>query len=148
MKVFKPMLIILAALATVIVVSLALRPHERVPWRQGFAAARAEARQTGKPMLVDFTADWCGYCQEMRRTTWSDVNVEQAVRDYVPVQVDVDREPSLAAQYHVSGLPHLVVLDPQGNVLKQIDGALPPDQFIAWLRSNSPFTGLLLGVGQ
>jgi len=125
-----------AALAAVTGVSLLMQPHERIPWRQDFQAASAEASRTGKPMLVDFTAPWCDACQEMRRTTWSHATVEQALREYVPVQVNVDFNQKLATQYGASALPHLAVLDPRGKVLKEIEGAMGPGEFIAWLHSS------------
>ena len=131
----KSSLIVLAAVAGLVAYSLVTRPHERVAWRSDFESATAEARRTGKPMLVDFTASWCGPCQDMRRTTWSDRAVAQALGSYVPVQVDVDAHPDLAQRFHAEALPHLAVLDPWGNVINWFEGEMPPDAFLEWLRS-------------
>ena len=105
-----------------------------VPWRQDFDAAKAEAAQAGKPLFLDFTAEWCGPCQDLKRTTWSDHRVADAISStYIPVRIDVDRQPGLTRQYHVEGYPTLIVLDEQGRVARAHVGWVGPDDFLAWL---------------
>ncbi|HXE55234.1 MAG TPA: thioredoxin family protein [Tepidisphaeraceae bacterium] len=127
------LLLIFAGLAAVTAFSYVTRPREKVPWRTDFSAALQEAKQTGKPMLLDFSAKWCGPCQDMRRTTWSSAKVASALGDYVPVQIDVDARPDLAHQFNAEAIPHLVVLDSSGNLVKWTEGELPPDEFLQWL---------------
>ena len=131
----KPLLVILIAFVAVMSMALWVRPHETVPWKTDFRAAQAESQRTGKPMLLDFTADWCGPCQEMRRTTWSDHQVAKALEQYVAVQVDLDNNAELASRFAVNAIPYLVVLDANGHVLQTSEGLLSPEQFIGWLRS-------------
>src|SRR5262245_24044113 len=45
--------------------------QELVHWRP-IAEAEAAARQTGRPILYDFTADWCPPCRLMRREVFAD----------------------------------------------------------------------------
>ena len=116
--------------------SYVTRPKEKVPWRIDFAAAQSEAKKTGKPMLLDFSAKWCEPCQEMRRTTWSSEKVARALVGYVPVQIDVDAHPDLAQQFNVEGFPHLTLLDANGNQIKSTEGGLGPDDFLDWLGSK------------
>ena len=113
----------------------ALRPKEVVPWRTDFAAATNEARQSGKPVFAYFTAVWCGPCQSLKHTTWANKDVDAALRDYVPVKVDIDRNPDLATQYGVRAVPSFAVLADDGRPLRQTDGALPPGDFLRWLTS-------------
>ena len=130
----KPVLVVLIAFAAVTSLSMLLRPGEMSGWSTDFKAATAEASRTGKPMLVDFDASWCGWCQEMRRTTWSDPQVRKALEGYVPVRIDVDQNPELASRYHVSGIPCVAVINASGDTIKRNDGYLPPEPFLAWLR--------------
>lgn len=132
------LLLIFAGLAAVAAFSYLTRPQEKVLWRSDFAAAQREAKQTGKPMLLDFSAKWCGPCQDMRRTTWSSAKVANALGDYVPVQIDVDAHPDLAQQFNAQGIPHLVLLDSSGNLVKWTEGEMPPDEFLQWLGPKPP----------
>jgi thiol:disulfide interchange protein len=113
---------------------------ERVQWSsfgQGIDLARAE----GKPLLINFIANWCGYCQKMDRTTWKHPEVVRRSGDLVAVRVDaeegrqrdgfVGRE--LAQRYQVQGFPTLVVIDADGNVIARSSGYQDPRQFLGWL---------------
>ena len=126
---------ILCAVVAIALIAKALRPKEIIPWRTDFAAATEEARRENKPVFAYFTAVWCGPCQTLRHTTWADKDVDAALRGYVPVKVDIDRSPDLAEKYRVSGVPTFAVLRNDGQVSKQVDGALPPEDFLRWLRS-------------
>lgn len=126
--------LILCAVVGVATLAKALRPKEIVPWRTDFAAATAEAKRDGKPVFAYFTAVWCGPCQTLTHTTWADRKVDDALRGYVPVKVDIDRNPALAEKYGVRAVPTLAVLGDEGQPLRQTEGALPAEDFLRWLK--------------
>ena len=125
---------ILLAVTAVSLLVRASRPDEIIPWRPSYAAALDEARAGNKRTLVYFTASWCGPCRNLKHTTWADKSVEAALREFVPVKVDVDADPETAQKYEVRAVPAYVVLDAEGAVKKSTDGALPPEQFVMWLK--------------
>ena len=129
---------ILLGVSAVVAASKWMQPNERIPWRTDLPAATAEARQAGKPLLLYFTATWCGPCQQMRRTTWSDAGVERALQAYVPVKVDIDQRADLAAQYRVQAVPSMIIQPAAADAAptKSIEGAMPPDAFIRWLKGS------------
>jgi protein disulfide-isomerase len=97
-------------------------PADGIAWRTDFDAALAEARQTGKPALLDFTADWCPPCKLMKHEVWPDAAVRRAVTDgTIPVLLDVDQPGSAQAarRYGVRAIPTLLLVDGDGNVLKR-----------------------------
>ena len=132
-RAFWSTLIVIAAIVVVAASSMLRRPHEVIPWRIDLAAATTESRQTGKPILVDFSATWCGPCQEMRRTTWSDPRVEEALRSYIPVQIDLDANHDLAERFGVAAIPHLAIVNTDGRILASQEGALAPGELREWL---------------
>jgi thiol:disulfide interchange protein len=127
--------LILCAVVAIALVAKAMRADEIVPWRTDFAAASKEAQSSGKPVFAYFTATWCGPCQSLKHTTWADKNVEAALRNYVPVKIDIDREPELARKYLVRAVPTFAVLGEDGSAVRQVDGALPPADFLSWIKS-------------
>ena len=55
----------------------------------GFDQALARATHEGRPVMIDFTADWCTSCKEMEATTFLDPAVRQALSDAVLLRADV-----------------------------------------------------------
>jgi thiol:disulfide interchange protein len=110
--------------------------------RQGeYQAALDESRRAGKPVVLDFYADWCGPCQWMKANTWGEPRVKQAMRNYVFVSVNVDQNQELARLYSVSSIPRVVVISPEGKILASQVGAMPPDRLLSWLPDARPNTG-------
>ena len=97
---------------------------ELVHWRPPGTAV-AEARAQGKPMLYDFTADWCAPCQAMKREVFADrAAAEQIDRMFVPVRIldrirEEGRNPafvdSLQRRFGVNSFPTLVVVPASGG---------------------------------
>lgn len=127
-----PALLLVAALGLLVARVVTGLYEERHPprlpdlirWRP-IEGAVAEARQTRKPLLYDFTADWCTPCQTMQREVFADrAAAEQIERMFVPVRVldrrqEEGRNPaevdSLQQRFRVDTFPTLIVVSPDGG---------------------------------
>ncbi|WP_277553337.1 DUF255 domain-containing protein [Halobaculum limi] len=90
----------------------------RVEWREWGADAFAEAQRTNKPVLLFLTANWCDDCHAMLFDTFGEPRIAANVNDgFVPVKVDVDREPRVRERYNMGGFPSTVFTTPSGELL-------------------------------
>lgn len=102
-----------------------------IPWEKSLEGALEAARKGGKPLLIDFEAEWCGFCKKLDRETYTDEQVIRLVREnFIAVKVDVDKAPELQKKFNIQGLPTLVFLSQNGDELSRIEGFRPPELFL------------------
>lgn len=96
--------------------------------------ALAQSRATGRPLVIMFSAKWCGPCKSMEQSTWTDEAVLSAFRQgAIAVHVDVDEEREVAARYNAQSLPLLVGIR-NGQVVERSVGFKDPERLIGWVR--------------
>jgi thiol:disulfide interchange protein DsbD len=112
-------------------------PKGSLTWEHSEEVASAKAKAEKRPMLIDFTAEWCGACKELAKETFSDPRVkEKAVAaNFVAVKVDAtdDDDPQVNAvkgKYKVVGLPTVVIYDSTGKERKRFNEFVGPEPFL------------------
>lgn len=78
----------------------------------------------GKPVMLDFYADWCTSCKEMEKLTFSDASVKTALKDTVLLQADVtennDDDQALLKRFGLFGPPGIIFFGRDGQEMKAI----------------------------
>jgi len=115
-------------------------PPDTIGWLDNIHEATATAAQTGKPVLIRFSANWCPPCQQMKRTVYPQQQVASLIQQaYVPLDVDLTQNGApgqpLAEQYGVESIPTLIILDPQGRELSRLSGGVNETILMQWLQS-------------
>jgi thiol:disulfide interchange protein len=108
-----------------------------IEWESDMSSALERARSEGKPVLVNFYADWCVWCKRLESTTLRNAKVASVLQDkVVPLSLDVDGAgKELSNEYRVDGLPTILVLDVSGEEIGRIPGYMPPESFLEQVES-------------
>lgn len=104
----------------------------------GIEQGLAQGVRENKPVLVDFSAIWCGNCRVMHQTLFTDKAVQQVLaQDYVLVRVDYDAPEAEAfmTRYNVRYFPSLVVLSGDGTLLRRLPVPNAAAEFVDLLRA-------------
>ncbi|RMH04332.1 MAG: PDZ domain-containing protein [Planctomycetota bacterium] len=104
-------------------------------WHATLEEALAAAKESGKPILLDFSAEWCGPCRALAAEVLTSERYADLIDRFEPVRVDVDRQRQLAADYGVGGIPDLRILTPDGRQVHKIVGYGDAEAAAAELRA-------------
>jgi len=94
------------------------------------------AQADGKPVMLDYYADWCVSCKEMERFTFSDPKVRTKLKNAVLLQADVtannEDDKALLAHYELFGPPAILFFGPDGKelVAQRVTGYQNAEQFL------------------
>ncbi|MBT8148412.1 MAG: thioredoxin family protein [Gammaproteobacteria bacterium] len=112
-----------------------------------FSTAVTLSRQSGKPVLANFSAIWCGACRRLERNVLANAKVHQHIManyHYARLEYENDRPPANAAnrksdrdwfdQFGVRGFPTLLVID--GDHVRQLAPTFRIEEFLAQLETR------------
>ncbi len=92
------------------------------------------AESQHKPIVIDFSADWCVPCREMERTTFIDPAVVREAAGFVRLRANLTAENSanqaIIKEFGVEGVPTTVFIDAQGTIRKHRVGYIGPAEFL------------------
>jgi len=112
---------------------------ERVATTEVLDTRLAAAQTAGKPVMLDFYADWCVSCKEMERFTFADAKVAARMKQMVLLQADVtannDADKALLKRFGLFGPPGIIFYDIGGRELNdlRVVGFVPADKFLPTL---------------
>lgn len=108
--------------------------QDGISWLTNEAAALDQAQAQNKPVMMDFSADWCAACKKLERETFSRPSVIKASEQFICVKIDCTdtadpRIKKLQTKYSVKGLPTILFMNAEGHILpdKTITEFVKPD---------------------
>jgi thioredoxin-related protein len=137
----KTILIITLALMSITLMSSGLsnpkeiKANTEISFHSGtFSEALEIARNENKPVFLDISTAWCGYCKRMKAKVYTDSNVADYFNTtFINVMVDAEKGEGIeiAKKYGAKGYPTFVFINPDGSISKQTSGYRNPEKFLA-----------------
>lgn len=124
---------------------VATTPTRGIAFRPLTPAGLELALASGRPVLLEFSADWCVPCHELERATFSDRRVIAAAGSFAAFKVDLTHYDTPEAEqwrkrYGITGVPTVVFLAPGGSqggtevAAARVEGFIPPERFLERMR--------------
>ena len=108
---------------------------QEIEWNKDLDASIVSAKQSGRPIVVDFWADWCEPCKVMEERLWKTPDGRSLASKFIFVRLDFDKATPAVRKYHVVSVPTVVITDPWGNQLSRVSGFSGPAPYIRSMKS-------------
>jgi thiol:disulfide interchange protein DsbD len=110
--------------------------HLQVIYIHNIEELNQELNHTKQPIILDFWATWCVSCKELEEKTFSNKKVQQSLKNYKILKVDISHNTSndkaLQKRFNIFGPPALIFFDKNGKEIKhkRVIGFKPPKEFL------------------
>lgn len=109
-------------------------PADAIQWMT-FEEAQQHSQAKSSKFLLYFYTDWCTYCRKLEQSTFLDKDIAAYVnRNFIPVRINSEKKPKIAARYRISGVPNLRFLTAKGEDIAHWPGYIEADRFLPLLK--------------
>ncbi|MBA2492736.1 MAG: protein-disulfide reductase DsbD family protein [Gammaproteobacteria bacterium] len=135
------------ALVGSLVAADSLRDSEPLPWQPYSHARRTAALEQQRPLLIEFTADWCINCKVLERTVYSDAEVVALASESGLLTLQVDMTQADAPQQRLlrsfggGGIPFAIVIEGDGRIVSRFPDLFGASQLIEAIVEATDETG-------
>lgn len=95
-----------------------------IQWQSYSEESLKAAKDQGKPVIIDFFAEWCAACHELDKKTFTDSRIQQKGTSFVFLKFDAtknsDELEHLKEKYNIQGLPTVLFFNKDGQWLDQL----------------------------
>ncbi len=100
-----------------------------IQWHRDLQAAHRESLRLNRPVLIVFGAEWCHFCTKLEKESLGHPQIAQYINQtFIPVHLDFDVAEREAKILDVKGIPCVVALTPQAELVGRLDGFASPQK--------------------
>lgn len=137
-KLRKTIGIIIINIGTILVLEgVLITSPSKLHWETDIENSLKRGRLEQKPILIDFTARWCGACMKLEKVTFTDPEVINRLKRFIIVKIDsteMNKEvEKVHSRFNIRGLPTIIILDSKGGEFKRITDFIKPSTLIKYL---------------
>jgi thioredoxin-related protein len=100
-----------------------------------FDKAQKQGETQPQKFFLYFYADWCGYCRKLEKSTFTDKSVANYInKNFIPVRINSERMPKVAARYGVQSFPDMRFLTPEGENIARWPGYIEAEHLLPLLK--------------
>ncbi|MBW3542748.1 MAG: thioredoxin family protein [Planctomycetes bacterium] len=108
-----------------------------IRWHYDLDSAHDVSLQTGKPLLVVFSAEWCNFCRKLDRETFAHPQLVNFVNHgFVPVVLELEQHRQTAEILGVKSVPSSVVLTPNADLVGRLVGYVDASRYYEALKMS------------
>lgn len=100
-----------------LVTLISIDSNAQLNWVDNMKEAQVRSLNENKLILLDFWASWCGPCRNMDNELWNTPEITPFANKFIPFKVDVDMHQDLAVQYGIKGIPTVLLITANGDVV-------------------------------
>jgi thiol-disulfide isomerase/thioredoxin len=134
---------ILFAVFPILVLSSLSGFAQGIAWRANLDSAVAEAKRSGKLMMVDVYTDWCGWCKKLDSETYTNATVIAKSAGFVPLKINPEKDADAArfvGAYGVNGYPTILFVEADGTLANKIVGYLDASSLLDAMSKTTAYT--------
>ena len=125
------------AIVAIMVGTWGIKPEgavERLEWKDLTSVSEIErsTESEGKPVMIDFHADWCAQCKELDKYTYTNSDIIDLSKSFNNIKIDLTKENSeITDKYEIRGLPVVMFTNSKGEEIRnlRVTGFLNPEEF-------------------
>ncbi|WP_297299489.1 thioredoxin fold domain-containing protein [uncultured Brachyspira sp.] len=109
-----------------------------IKWEKDLATAMKKAKDKNLPIMIDVYTDWCTWCKELDKNTYSHKEVIDMAKKMVAVKLNPETSEEgaeVAQKYGVQGFPTILFINADGLILENICGYVEGEKFVPYMKN-------------